>query len=398
MPIKSNRLTMPAALLATLIAGITISHILFQAAAVFLLFYWFVEFRAGNSIHMSLMEKFLFLYFISGVFALFLTENPLGNLPHLMPHIILLSAIPLNWRFSRDGFPEDALINLTLFFTSVAALAGVGYHFAGSLRTHGFNGGYFTLASVMAFSIPIVLAESFRLHKGLSRNGMFLLSVVHLFAMWWTFTRSAFLGILGALTIWIAANVWQEVRKSGVLTLGATITARLTLIVLLFTLIFTARDSRINPLYNSPPSAAVSAKSLDLTSGRASIYQDARHFLHQDWKEGHWINVLLGHGLNSRNRMVQSKFTSWESDYLQSLMNQGLVGLVLVIVIYGLFLKRAFRSLLSDNWRQQGVGAAALAFWLMSFFTLKLTGFTDAAIFAVLVVFLRQIQAPGKNS
>ena len=39
MPTKTEKLTLPAALLVTIVAGITISHILFQAAAVFLLFY-----------------------------------------------------------------------------------------------------------------------------------------------------------------------------------------------------------------------------------------------------------------------------------------------------------------------------------------------------------------------
>ena len=389
MPTKTEKLTLPAALLVTIVAGITISHILFQAAAVFLLFYWFVEFRAGNSIHMPLMEKFVFLYFVSGVIAVFLTENPLGNLPHLMPHIVLLSAIPLNWRFNREGFPEGAIIAVILFFTSIAALAGVVFHFGGVERTHGFNGGYFTLASVMAFSIPMVLAESFRQERSLGRNGLFLLSVVHLFAMWWTFTRSAFLGFLGAMGIWLVADAWRELRRSGVFTLSGAVTARLVLMMVLLTLIFTAKDSRINPFYHPPKSVA--GKQLDLTSGRASIYQDARQFIQQDWQQGHWVNILLGHGLNSRNRMVQSKFTSWESDYLQAYMNQGIMGLLLVMVIYVLFLKRVFAALMSDNVRRQGVAAAGLAFWLMSFFTLKLTGFTDAAIFAVLVVLLQQI-------
>ncbi len=391
MPIKPRHITLPTAMLTLLIVGITVSHIFFQIAALFLLFYWFVEFRAGNSITVPFMEKFVFLYFVSGTIAVFLTENPLANLPHLMPHIILLAAIPLNWRFQQDGFPTEFIWKLLLGFTTLAAVTGLYFHFAGEPRTHGLNGGYFTLASVMIFSIPLILAESFRHAAPFPRNAWFVVAVGHLFALWWTFTRSAFLGMLGSLSLWILADLWQQYRQRTV-TITSSITARGTLIFMLLVLIFTAKDPRINPLAQqlTTPSSNPQ-KSLDLTSGRASIYQDAWHFLQEDWENGHWVNLLLGHGLNSRNRLVQSPYTSWESDYVQALMNQGVVGLTLVIIIYLLFLKRAWQALRSPSVRRQASGAAAVAFWLMSFFTLKLTGFTDAAIFAVLTVLLHHL-------
>ncbi len=396
MHIKEEKLTLPGVLFIMLVAGITLTHIFFQIAALFLLFYWFVEFRAGNSIPLTLMEKFIFLYFISGTMAVFLTENPLANLPHLMPHIIVLSGIPLNWRFQRDGFPLPIIWNLLLGLTTLSALAGFYFHWAGEPRTHGLNGGYFTLASVMAFSIPFVLAQSFRQNNIFLRNVWLLVAVGHLMALWWTFTRSAFLGVLGALGLWTLMD-WRQQHRQGI-RIAPSITARLMLMGFLLMLIFTASDPRINPLAHTPPSSSTAPQSLDLTSGRASIYQDVFHFLKEDWQKGNWLNLLLGHGLNSRNRMVQSPYTSWESDYFQALMNQGLWGLLLIIVIYFLFLKHAWHALLSKNPLLQAAGAAAVAFWLMSFFTLKLTGFTDAALFAVLTVFLKQLALPLKTN
>ncbi|RMD90527.1 MAG: hypothetical protein D6813_09035, partial [Calditrichaeota bacterium] len=129
----------------------------------------------------------------------------------------------------------------------------------------------------------------------------------------------------------------------------------------------------------------------DLTSGRASIWRDAGRILQNDLNQMKLGYLLVGHGLKSRQRLVGNKYTSWESDYLQAMMDQGIVGLLLVLLFYFYMLQKAIRTVIWQTDRfLQAAGVVIFQLWIMSFFTLKVISFIDAAIWVVLYVFLKQ--------
>ncbi|OPX34434.1 hypothetical protein B1H10_03680, partial [candidate division KSB1 bacterium 4484_188] len=160
----------------------------------------------------------------------------------------------------------------------------------------------------------------------------------------------------------------------------------ITVPLLIIVLIFSSRDSRINP-WVSPEKATTTTS--DLTSGRGEILRDARHLIQEDWQIANWQAMLFGHGLRSRKILFRSQFRSWESDYLEVFINQGTVGLLLLLGIYYFFLRRVYFILQSREahpqlWFIKGVAISALAFWLMSFLTLQIQSISSGAIFVFL--------------
>ncbi|HFE63025.1 MAG TPA: hypothetical protein ENK14_01250, partial [Caldithrix sp.] len=258
------------------------------------------------------------------------------------------------------------------------------YHFLGAGRTTGFYGGPFTLASLMVFSIPITTGYLLSTNR-LVRIALALSVLLQIFALWWSFTRSAFLALI--LGFFLLAFLYLRQQRVGnhqrqVWQWLMIITVPLLIIVL----IFSSRDSRINP-WVSPEKATTTTS--DLTSGRGEILRDARHLIQEDWQIANWQAMLFGHGLRSRKILFRSQFRSWESDYLEVFINQGTVGLLLLLGIYYFFLRRVYFILQSREahpqlWFIKGVAISALAFWLMSFLTLQIQSISSGAIFVFL--------------
>ena len=104
--------------------------------------------------------------------------------------------------------------------------------------------------------------------------------------------------------------------------------------------------------------------------------------------EKEYTGIIFGYGQHSRYRLVNNEFTSWESDYLQIMMNQGILGLFILLLIYFHFLKIIWRNFLTRSDILNGISAAGLTIFLMSFFTLKLTGWHSGAMFVITLTFL----------
>jgi len=252
-------------------------------------------------------------------------------------------------------------------------------------RAYGFYGGYFTLATIMAFTIP--LSAGYALASAGIRRKLILISLLlQTLALWYSYTRTAFLAVIAGMGLWFLFSLYRALREKNTLRIRPALWLLLPPVLLLI-LIFTSSDPRINPLAGPLP-AQTAVQQQDFSSGRQSIWADARRIIAQDWQEKNWLPILLGHGARSRQRLIGNQYTSWESDYLQAYMNHGLLGLLIVLGVYFYFLKNAYRTFLSNHPTQQGIAIAALGFFLMSFLTLQLYSLNAAGIFGVIGLLL----------
>lgn len=372
------------------ITGLFISHVLLQLAAFLLIVWYLVRFTRNRRVEVGAFPVLIALFFLLGVLALFRTSEPVSHTSALLPQFILLASVALVYLISLQ--PEkirDRWLIFTILLATIVAIAGWAYHFGGVDRTRGFFGGYFTLATLMTFTIPITAARLFHSKtnsKVLLLFGSLLLQVA---ALWWTFTRSAFLGLVIAMGFWTMALVsWKLGRgdAKGPLSWDRIVLVSLVPIMLV-TLVFTSSDPRINPLTSRGATVAESQKQ-DFTSGRKSIWLDAKRILETDLRADRYGNLLLGHGLQSRKRLIGNEYTSWESDYLQGFMDMGLLGLTVVILIYVHLITAIRRAFRNKKILSTGMATAGMAFFLMSFFTLQLCSFHGAGILGIIVAFL----------
>jgi O-antigen ligase len=337
----------------------------------------------------------LLAYILSGLLSMISGGESIRDLPRMLPHLMVLIYFPINYFLKKQNETKlPQWLKWIFIFATLSAMVGIFYHFLGKERTTSTYGGYYTLANVMSWSLPISIA----LLIGSKKRHLFIYIVaifIQFIALWWTYTRSAMLAVVGALgiwfIIWITKNILHRTRSFRQIILDGVIFLSLPLLLVIFTL--TSKNPRINPLAKNQIN---NRENVDLTSGRESIMQDAYQVISQDWQKGQFKKVILGYGQHSRYRLVNNEFTSWESDYLQILMNQGIVGLAIILLLYLYFLKQILRGLLSNNHLLQGLAASGLTIFLMSFFTLKLTGWHSGAMFMIILAFLDNNQL-GKN-
>jgi len=107
--------------------------------------------------------------------------------------------------------------------------------------------------------------------------------------------------------------------------------------------------------------------------------------------------------LNSRVILFpNSLYTSWESEYIESFMTQGLIGLLLVILIYYQFFKN-LSNLLSKSSNSDyrifslGITISGISFWIISFFSSQLVGQNSSAYFVVLYSLMLVIDKVSKK-
>ncbi|RQV98611.1 MAG: hypothetical protein EH225_12955 [Calditrichaeota bacterium] len=298
-----------------------------------------------------------------------------------MHHIVLWSVIPVifTFLFSTRINSRNIAAALTIL-ALMSSIAGVYRHFAGAERTYGFTGGYFTLAALVVFTLPVTIGWASNQSRGKFALAL-LSSILQIAVLWWTYTRSAFLAVIVGFSL-AAIILMIRFRKKWTKGIALRICAHLLPIIVLITLILVSSDSRINPLSQT---TNTTAESIDLSSGRNEIIRDATIILSRSVKENEWGRVIFGYGLASRKILVNSIFRSWESDYLEALMNQGIIGLLILLTIYWKFLllvKRYFFR--PEHPVAFGYAVSGLGFWLMSFLTVQLLGIYNPAFFAIL--------------
>ncbi len=386
--------------LAFYLAGLFLSIVLLQAGIV-LLFAGSIPLLATRwkSSPPGTFEILIILYFISGLFAVFLARNPANAFPQLMRHLALWSLIPLlivkeHWSFSSP----KRLAQIMVVGGGICALAGFYYHFfVGLERTQAFNGRYFTLAALLTVTLPVTLGYILTHSAALTRGGAFFSAAVQLTALWWTYTRSAFLALLVGLSATAVLFVFRKSRSAARWQFLSGLLFLLPVLILIG-LIWQSPDPRINPFRKKHPQSSFREPgTVDLSSGRSQIYRDALHILSDDWQQKRWVNLLFGHGLRSRSELVSSQYKSWESDYVQILLNQGIIGLLILSGIYLVFLKHLVEfvpRLIRGDPSAGLIGgyfAAGLAFWIMSFFTLQISNIYGCAYFVVLTLAIFQL-------
>jgi O-antigen ligase len=134
--------------------------------------------------------------------------------------------------------------------------------------------------------------------------------------------------------------------------------------------------------------AAPSESTIDFSSGRGDIIANAISILQSDISNKNYVNIVFGHGPFSYQRLIQGPYSSWESDYLHSLMEQGIIGLILVILIYSYLIRYIYKGLRSDDYLVNALATAGIITFVMSFFTLRITGWHSAGVFIIIYHFL----------
>lgn len=385
-------------------AGLALTHIFLQAtgAIYLLLLLWLIA--SGRHRRFKTIHWMLIAYALSAILAFGIAGHSLKQHSSLLSQLVLLGLIPLSLWMEDAGYPALRswarwLVGLAL----LACLAGVYHHFQGMDRVKGFFGSYFTIAVLLVCTIPV--SCGMLLSGKLDWRRAYYLPVLglQLLTLWWTYTRSAFLGLFIGMGVFALALFLRDIRrpdgfKGAVLAKWGIL---LALPAILLSLMLTAADPRINPFYKAPPDAPVvaeeTAPSQDFSSGRKAIVADAMRITAGELRQGNYTKLLFGHGLSSRKRMVEGYISSWESDFLQVFMNQGLIGLLLAMGIYAGFARVIWHGLRSPDLLLTGLAAAGVGYSVMSFFTLQITAFNSAGTFALLYAFLHTYSPRRKN-
>lgn len=382
-------------------AGLALTHIFLQVTGALYLLLLFWLFASGQHRRLQIIHWLLIAYTLSAILAFWIAGHSLKQHAALLSQLVLLGLIPLSLWLEDAGQPALRtwarwLVGLAL----LACLAGVYHHFQGMERVKGFFGSYFTIAVLLVCTIPVTCGML--LSGKLDWRRAYYLPVLglQLITLWWTYTRSAFLGLFVGMGVFILALLLRDIRSPG-RSKGAVL-ARwgilLALPAILLTLMLTAADPRINPFYKTPPArAAEAAPPQDFSSGRKDIIADALRITAGGIRDGNYAKLVFGHGLSSRKRMVEGYISSWESDFLQIFMNQGLVGLLLAMGIYAGFARVIWRGLRSEDLLLTGLAAAGIGYSVMSFFTLQITAFNSAGTFALLYAFLHTYSPRRQN-
>jgi len=283
----------------------------------------------------------------------------------------------------------NLIINLIIIFALFSALAGIKNHFTGVERTVGFYGGYFNLAGLMAFTIPITFGKYLSAVSG-KKWYYFTNVMLQISALWWTFTRSAYLAIVLGFCFWILVFIFYGMTGKLKISTGLFKIILNIGLVPFFLVIFilTSSDHRINPFQGSDNQKEEIIDSQDFSSGRRSIIDDAVNITSQEIEEGDFLALVFGHGLQSRQLLVDSPFTSWESDYLQALMDQGIVGLLIIIIMYFLLFTAIIRQKNILNFQNSALAVSGIGIFVMSFLTQRIISLASGGLFVILYLLL----------
>jgi hypothetical protein len=379
-----------------IIVGLFLSVVLLQIAvfAMLLTFPFILQLKIKNN-ELHNFEILMILFFISGVIGLIMSIAPQKSVLNLTKYFFMLNTLPFCYFLQRDKKLSlkniSYLINL---FATINAICGFVHYFQISDRTTGFYGGYFTLAVLMVFSLPISI--SLFIYTTSKLRYYFLISfIIQFIALWFTYTRSAFLGIIIAGVsggFIVLAYYWPKLNKVKLLTVFYLFLLPITLIILLFT----SKTPRLNP---TTIISTETSQNIDFSSGRKQIIEEATQMLREDIKTGDWLHLVFGNGLYSRIMFFPDGiWGGWESDYLEALMSHGIFGLLILLAVYYYLLKLPIEIVKKNNsWEayilQLGFIMSTIGLFCMSFLTHITLGFSSVVIISFLyAVMNRQIK------
>ena len=364
------------------LAGLFFSIVILEIAAVIYILILFLIILRIKNLNLKI-EDYLFLLFVLS----WMISSIIAGEYNVLMYMIPICFVPISQQlWHKKTFDLEKWIHWIILFAIITASIGIIYHYLGRERTTGAYGGYFILATLMTMSIPLTISLFFE--YPLKKGVWYLLMVFpQIMALWWSATRSAMLGLFLAFSIWafhdVIKNRFARLARPGK-TLSRWSLALFPLLLLLL-LILTSDDPRMKPVSGDK---TTQEKTVDITSGRSEIIRQAVSIIKTDWENGNFINIIFGYGPFSYQRLTRGQFSSWESDYLHALMEQGLFGLSLVIIIYYLFFKSVIRGLRIQNYRINALAVVGIITFIMSFFTLRITGWHSAAVFIIIYNFL----------
>ena len=365
------------------VAGLFFTPILLQAAAGILLLVLIVSVFHKKWHPFSTIHYLIFCYAVSAIISFLISGQMVKEIPKFLPHFILLSYIPISIYLSQKiEVKSDHWSGWIILCAGFAGLVGVLNFALGKDRTTSTFGGYFTLAALMGWSIPLTVGYFLKARSGKALWYIPLL-FLQLLALWFTFTRSAFLGLFAGFAVWFFRMLPSIPHLSPNDLIKRISIFLLPLLLLL--LIFFSSDRRINPIGEGDPSQS---SAVDLSSGRKDIILAAIKIISTDFENLNVSRILLGHGLSSYQRLVTGPYTCWESDYLEIFMNQGLIGLVILLLLYFYFIKAIWKGLRSRQILLNSLAISGVIFLVMSFFTLKLTSWHSGGIFLITLLML----------
>jgi O-antigen ligase len=383
---------LPTAGIVLMIAGLFISVVLLQIAvySMLLTFPFILQVKVKHK-ELKAFEILMILFFISGVIGLIMSKAPQKSVLNLTKYFFMLNTLPLCYFLQRDKkLNLKNIAYLVNIFATINAIYGFIHSFQGLDRTTSFYGGYFTLAVLMVFSLPI--SVSLFIHTTRKLKYYFLISVIIQFmALWFSYTRSAFLGIIigsGLGGFIVLAYYWPKLNKVRLLAVFYLFLLPITLTILLFT----SKTPRLNPTTIISPETL---QDIDLTSGRKQIIEEAAQMLREDVKEGDWIHLTFGNGLYSRIMYFPDGiWGGWESDYLEALMSQGILGLFILVAVYYYLLKLSIKIIkINRSWEeyilQLGFIMSTIGLFCMSFLTHITLGFSSVVIISLLYAIMK---------
>lgn len=387
-------LSLPVTLL-LLGIGVFFSGALVQISAGLLFCYTFLiilpHYRRHSPQQFEWMEILAVLLLISGGLAWMRSASPAASHQNLMRYVEILTLIPLIYYFCRSVIDIRRLSLAISAAALLVALAGLFNAWQGMARTEGFYGGYFTLASLLVFTLPVTAALALE-SRGRERLLAVISMIAQLPALWLTGTRSAIiiLGLIlsGLLVVGLTVRLQKTFGNSYLVKISVP----LVITTVLLGAITLSENPRINPLLTINDPEAFSEY---FSSGRFELWQDAYSLTAKAIAENQWNDIFLGHGLGSRKLLFDSHLNSWESDYLEVFMNQGLAGLLILLAMFGLFAKaliHSIRSRQSGTVLVKGFALGGFAFIGMSFFTMQLLAYNSCIHFGIIYAILLQRQ------
>lgn len=390
---------------AAITAGLLLAGPLYQVALFAVVLYFLHGMIRKREFRFSGEETVILLYVASGAHAFRYSGADLPVMGRVMlHHLVLLAWIPL--ARSIDSLGAESRRALALWLRGTVLLGGVvglvavtRFLATEQERASGLYGGFYFLSGQMVWVLPLGLSVVMTGSRRLA-TAAGLASVLAFGALCFSYTRSAFLGWFLAGGVWLPALGRDWFR--GAPGQRPRLLRRLVLVAILpfmlLVFLLNTSDSRISSMVPSPArTEEPTVTHSDLSSGRGSIIGDGLDILRGLQADGDYRAILFGTGLDSRKRLVGGVFTSWESDYLQTLLNQGAAGLALLVLIWWRIMRSALRGVLSG--RPEGVALAAsmTALFLMSPLTLVVTGWQMAGLLVLGESWLRLFRSPSRG-
>jgi len=379
------------------IISIFVSNALLQICAVLIIPFIFLTLK--EKYHRNSFNKLdilILLLFTSSVISIFTIPTNEYSLRDLPVPLLLLSTIAFSYHLQNaKELKFIIIVRIIIITASITSVIGIARFANGLERSYAFYGGYTTLANILVFSITISLGWFIYL-KSWSKFLVFLSVALQASAIWFTFSRGA---IIAVVLIILTVTFIHFIKGSKKRLLQTNLLAFISILVIGLFVLFKAEDPRINPILILKE---INNEDFDVTSGRASVYNDAKQVLTKSLYSNP-LRLLFGYGMRSRNSLFpESRFTSWESEYTEIIISQGVIGLIIIISIYVIFFKKVIRLLRSYEYQTQpiffGFALSGVGLWLFSFFGSQLFSFTGGACFAVIFSMIEFYETSGEKS